>query len=72
MDFTEVPIGFIRDALEETHLYCVGTQDYYDVVVPQLGKVIEMNDLWGGTYICVSGIPERYRSREGCLEFTRS
>ena len=32
----DVPMDFIRDALEETQLYCVGTQDYYDLVVPHL------------------------------------
>ena len=34
-------------------------------------QVVEMNNLWGGTYICVSGIPERYRSYAGCLEFAK-
>ena len=67
----DVPMDFIHDALQETQLTCVGTQDYYDVVVDHLDEVIEMNDLWGGTYICVSGIPERYHSYEGCLEFAK-
>ncbi len=67
----DVPMDFIRDALQETQLKCVGTQDHYDVVVSHLDEVIEINDLWGGTYICVSGIPERYHSYEGCLEFSQ-
>jgi hypothetical protein len=67
----DVPIDFIRDALKETQLYCVGTQDFYDLVVPDLDQVIKMNDLWGGTYICVSGIPEHCRSYAGCLEFAK-
>lgn len=64
-----VPAEFIRDALIETKMQSVGTQDYYDEVVPQLDAWITMNDLWGSANICVSGIPERYRSLEGCLAF---
>jgi len=67
----EVPAEFIHDALKETHLECIGTQDYFDVVVPQLDEVVAQNDLWGGQYVCVSGIPERYHSYEGCLAFAR-
>lgn len=65
----EIPVAFIHDALKETGLKCIGTQDHYDVVVAHLDEVIAMNDLWGGTYITVSGIPERYHSYEGCLQF---
>lgn len=64
-----VPAGFIRAALAETGLTCAGTQDYYEVVTAQLDEVIAMNDLWGSANICVSGIPERCRSEEGCLAF---
>lgn len=67
----EVPMEFVRDALIETRLECVGTQDYTEVVMRQLDEVIKMNELWGGSYVCVSGIPERYRSYEGCLEFSK-
>ena len=67
----DVPMEFIHDALKETKLTCVGTQDYYDVVVSQWDEVIAMNDLWGSTNICVSGIPEPYQSYEGCLAFTK-
>ena len=28
-----------------------------------------MNELWGSANICVSGIPERCRSEQGCLAF---
>ncbi len=65
----EVPGEFIRAALAETRLKCLGTQDYYHVVIPQLDEVAALNDLWGSASICVSGIPERYRSLQGCLEF---
>lgn len=64
-----VPAEFIRAALVETGLTCAGTQDYYEVVTAQLDEVIAINDLWGSGNICVSGIPERCRSEEGCLAF---
>ena len=66
-----VPAEFIRDALQETQLTCVGTQDYYEVVTANLDGFIRMNDLWGSANVCVSGIPERGRSYEGCLAFAQ-
>jgi len=65
-----VPVSFIDDALKETQLDCIGTQDYYDEVIGNLDEIIKMNNLWDGKYICVSGIPERYHSYEGCMSFT--
>lgn len=65
----DIPADFIGNALKDCSLRCVGTQDYYDAVMENLDDIIEMNDLWGGDYICVSGIPERYHSRQGCMEF---
>lgn len=66
---SDVPAGFINEALKETQLNCIGTQDYYDEVTSNLDEIIKMNDLWGGTYICVSGIPERFHSFQGCMSF---
>lgn len=65
----EIPMEIIHAALKEANLKCIGTQDHYDVVVAHLDEVIASNDLWGGTYITVSGIPECYHSYEGCLEY---
>jgi sugar phosphate isomerase/epimerase len=66
-----VPAEFIREALQETRLTCIGTQDYYVEVIPHLDEVIAMNDLWGSRNICVSGIPQPYQTFEGCLAFTK-
>ena len=65
----EISKEFVHEALIEAELNCLGTQDYYDIVVDNLDEVIASNELWGGTYITVSGIPERYHSYDGCLEF---
>ena len=58
---------FIKNALIETNLQCVGTQDYCDEVMPNLHNIIKMNELWGGSDICVSRIPDRYHSLDGCM-----
>lgn len=62
---------FINAAIKEAHLTCIGTQDYYDEVIPHLENIIKMNVLYGSNYICVSGIPERFQSYEGCLAFAK-
>ena len=62
----DVSPEFIKSALIETNLKCVGTQDYYDEVIPHLKNILKMNKLWGGDNICVSRIPERYHSLDGC------
>lgn len=67
----DVSKEFIADALVESDLQCVGTQDYYDEVIPRLDSVIEMNKLWGSHSVCVSGIPERYLSLAGCMDFAK-
>ena len=64
----DVPPETIRRALDVTQIRCVGTQDYYDAVMPKLDETIKSNALWGGGNICVSGIPERYKSSDGCVK----
>ena len=64
----DVSPEFIKSALAETNLTCVGTQDYFDEVIPNLDNIIKMNDLWGGGDICVSRIPDRYHSLDGCMQ----
>ena len=62
----DVSPEFIKSTLDEIQMNCVGTQDYYDVVAPKFGEILKMNELWGGQYICVSRIPDRYRSEGNC------
>lgn len=59
----------IANALKETGLYSVSTQDYYEEVTTHLEKTLRLNDLCDSTHVCVSGIPTKYRSYEGCLAF---
>jgi sugar phosphate isomerase/epimerase len=64
----DVSPKYIKSSLNETNLNCVGIQDYYDEIVPKLNEIIKMNELWSGKNICVSRIPERYHSYEGCMQ----
>ena len=59
---------FIYAALLVTSLKCVGTQDYYDEVMPNISNIISMNELWGGGNICVSRTPDRFHSLDGCKQ----
>jgi len=63
----DVSPEFIKSVLDEIQMNCVGTQDYYDVVAPKFVEILKMNELWGGQYICVSRIPDRYRSADNCV-----
>ena len=58
----------IKEALDAAALKCVGTQDYYDDVIPNLHNIIKMNELWEGSDICVSKSPERYHSLDGYIK----
>lgn len=67
----QVPPEFIRDVLQESGMTCVGTQDYTEIVLPQLDEVIRWNELWGGKYVCISGIPKERMTLDGCIAFAR-
>lgn len=70
IDFSVSP-ACIAEALQQAGLCSVSTQDYYDVVVERMDYFLQLNDLCGSTHLCVSGIPERYRSAEGCAAYAR-
>ncbi|MCL2815212.1 MAG: sugar phosphate isomerase/epimerase [Oscillospiraceae bacterium] len=64
-----VPNEAIRDALLESGLECVGTQESYKEVFPNIEKYIKMNQMWGGKYICSSatGMENTFSSVDECL-----
>ncbi|MBG9987550.1 TIM barrel protein [Aerococcaceae bacterium DSM 111176] len=65
----EISHEVIHGALQEANLQCLGTQESYDNVTENLASFIDRNTLWGGKYVTLSGIPEKYHSHEGCLAF---
>lgn len=64
-----VPDEAIRDALLESGLECVGTQESYKEVFPNIKKYIKMNQMWGGKYVCSSatGMENTFSSVGECL-----
>jgi len=65
-----VPNEAIRDALLDSRLECVGTQESYKEVFPNIEKYIMMNQMWGGKYICSSatGMENTFSSVGECFD----
>lgn len=55
----------IAGALEENGLRSVSVQDFYEVIRRSKAYYIDLNRRTGGTWMCVSRIPERLRSLKG-------
>lgn len=60
-----VPIPFIAQTMKNTGIRSVSVQDFYDRVAADLSYYTGLNAATGGTWLCVSRIPERLKSREG-------
>ena len=60
-----VPIPEIARILEETGVRSVSVQDFYETVMADLDYYIDLNAATGGTWLCVSRIPERLKSPQG-------
>lgn len=61
----------IAEILKETGLRAVSTQDFYENVKEKKEYFIRVNQMSGGTWVCVSGIPEKYMTSEGLWIFVR-
>lgn len=60
-----VPIPEIARILKEEEVRSVSVQDFYDTVTANLAYFIDLNAATGGTWLCVSRIPERLKSPDG-------
>ena len=60
-----VPAEVIAETLLENHIQSVSVQDFYDLVLENLDYYTRLNTVTGGTWLCVSRIPERLKSPEG-------
>jgi sugar phosphate isomerase/epimerase len=69
----DVPDEAIRDALLESGLECVGTQESYKEVFPNIEKYIRQNKMWGGKYVCMSatGMENTFKSAVECLNASK-
>lgn len=59
-----VPIDFLGSMCEKYAIPSVSVQDFYQIVLENKGYYYDLNARTGGTWICVSRIPERLKSRE--------
>ena len=66
-----VPREVIAGVLKEMGMESVGTQDFYDTVIGGLDYYVNLNRITGGSWLTVSRIPERCKSREGLDVFAR-
>lgn len=60
-----VSVRAISEILAENGMVSVSVQDFYETVIGNLPYYVNLNAVTGGTWLCVSRIPERCKSREG-------
>lgn len=60
-----VPVEHIAACLQETGIQSVSVQDFYEVIRQNRQYYIDLNAKTGGTWMCVSRIPDRLKTREG-------
>ena len=60
-----VPLEVIANALAKNGIRSVSVQDFYETVLQDFDYYVNLNTLTGGTWLCVSRIPERLKSAAG-------
>ena len=60
-----VTVSDIAQAMEAAAIRSVSVQDFYETVAENFSYYTSLNSATGGTWLCVSRIPERLKSREG-------
>lgn len=66
-----VPIDHVAKTMAHTGMASLGTQDYYVTVMEHLDYYVNLNAATGGTWLTVSRIPDRCKTREGLDIFAR-
>lgn len=66
-----VRIETIAQALDENGLHSVSVQDFYEVIRQNKAYYIDLNRRTGGTWMCVSRIPERLKSLSGLEQYAQ-
>ena len=64
-----VPVDSIAWILNKNGIRSVSVQDFYDLVRDNFPYYAELNAATGGTWLCVSRIPERLKSPDGLGEY---
>lgn len=60
-----VPVSAIAEILKRNKMISVSVQDFYETVLADFSYYVNLNAATNGTWLCVSRIPERLKSREG-------
>ena len=60
-----VPVPFIAQCLHRNGMQSVSVQDFYELIRVNPSYYIDLNGATGGTWLCVSRIPDRLKSPEG-------
>ena len=60
-----VPVEDVARILEDTGIRSVSVQDFYDLIRKDPDYYIRLNAATGGTWLCVSRIPDRLKSQAG-------
>ena len=66
-----VEISHIAASLKKHGLQSVSVQDFYELVEKDFEYYVNLNAATGGTWVCVSRIPESCKSREGLDRFVQ-
>ncbi len=64
-----VPIPVIARLLRENDLISLSIQDFYQNILEEKDYFFSLNQATGGTWVCVSRIPERLKSRAGLDQY---
>jgi hypothetical protein len=64
-----VPLNVTAEALHETGLTCIATQDSFQEVQNNFDYFLSMNQLWGSKSLCISTIPKELMTPEGLQLF---
>lgn len=64
-----VPLAYTAQALRETGLACIGTQDRFEAVQRDFDYFLQMNLLWRSPSLCVSTIPPALMTSGGLARF---
>ena len=64
-----VSIELIAQCLKETGIRSVSVQDFYEVIRQNKQYYINLNAQTGGTWMCVSRVPDRLKTRAGLNDY---
>jgi len=60
-----VPAEHIAQCLAQNDIVSVSVQDFYTLIRENWDYYVQLNAVTGGKWLCISRIPEEYKSREG-------